>query len=443
MSAPLFSRAIRDRIDDPCGADERPGRRAVVTRSSQRRFWVLCLLLVFYGTLGPVGISAGPWVDPAASWSWQLPWLLSDYNDVLTNTLVFIPVGASLRLLMRRRRRAGWTDLTAGVLLAALLSYAAEWAQQFMPSRSANLMDVGVNTVGAALGAIAAPALQRIVRSVHGWAYETMFERPWTVAATALTAMAAILTTVPWDLGWSPPRFDLLRALNGEDAQRVGLFFLLGYAYARSRQSAGHPAFAAGVRAALAAAALALGAEAAQLLLRSHTPDALDALLSAIAGATGAAGAVGMNLLGRRRCDGRFRIVLVVLIGAVLFGLGDDLFHVAQRGPLGPAATFIVAPFSLHFGEPFAVALTDIVQTALLASIVTGLALAVGGGRAAGPALGAMLAVCWIHLSFKWLFGHPGDLTPVLVVFGGWLVTVRIHRNLTERGPLHASRTFA
>lgn len=435
MGTSILAHSVRDRLDDPAGLEARPGRRAILTRRGQRRLWLLCLGLILYGTVGPVGSPVGRWIEPGSSWSWRLPWSASDYNDVLTNVVVFLPVGVFLRLLLRRRAAAGWVDLPLAVLLATGLSYAAEWTQQFMPARSANGLDVVVNGFGAAVGAALAPALQRLARSAHGWAYNLMHERPWDVGAAVLSAMTVILATVPWDLGWSAPRFDLIRPLNGEDVQRVGIFLLVGYACARVRQGAGRSPRAVWLGATASASLLVLLTESAQLFVRSHTPDLLDALLGMTAGGLGAAGAVARNRLRGGREESRIRVAVFVLIGSFLCCVGDDLARVASRGPLAPAAAETVIPFALHFRETFGVALTDLVNTGLLATIITAVALAAGGRAVAPIALTALLAICWLHLSFKWLFGQPGDLTPAIVVFAGWYGALSVHGLLEPQFP--------
>jgi hypothetical protein len=69
--------------------------------------------------------------------------------DVLLNILLFIPLGAGLRLLGR-----SWRQVT---LLGAALSFAIETAQYFAISgRDASLGDLLTNTAGAALGAMLA-----------------------------------------------------------------------------------------------------------------------------------------------------------------------------------------------------------------------------------------------------------------------------------------------
>lgn len=65
--------------------------------------------------------------------------------EFITNILMFIPLGFLLTLLIRVTWR--------GVLLALVLSGAAELAQIVIPSRQPSLRDVLANVLGAAIGA--------------------------------------------------------------------------------------------------------------------------------------------------------------------------------------------------------------------------------------------------------------------------------------------------
>lgn len=65
--------------------------------------------------------------------------------EFVTNILLFAPLGFLLTLLFGRSWR--------GVLLALLLSVAAEIAQMVIPSRQPSLRDILANLLGAALGA--------------------------------------------------------------------------------------------------------------------------------------------------------------------------------------------------------------------------------------------------------------------------------------------------
>ncbi len=123
---------------------------------------------VLWGTLGPLHEDDGrPWLVAAADWRWVPPVVRSDANDLLTNLAVYAPVGVALRLLVRRRGRAGRRDFVLSLGLAIGLSYVTEFLQQWMPGRASSLTDVGLNALGALLGALLAVPAQHLIRRLH------------------------------------------------------------------------------------------------------------------------------------------------------------------------------------------------------------------------------------------------------------------------------------
>lgn len=88
---------------------------------------------------------------------WAVPF--GDIDDVL-NVLLFVPLGATLALLLARR---AWP---VAILAAFALSAAVELAQRSIPGRVPDGDDVLWNTVGATIGALAVtvPRLAAAVR---------------------------------------------------------------------------------------------------------------------------------------------------------------------------------------------------------------------------------------------------------------------------------------
>lgn len=75
------------------------------------------------------------------------------------NVLAFVPIGASLAVLLRRRG-AGATLLRA-LAASALLSLSIEIVQLALPTRATDIDDLILNTLGAFLGALVALAWLR------------------------------------------------------------------------------------------------------------------------------------------------------------------------------------------------------------------------------------------------------------------------------------------
>lgn len=84
--------------------------------------------------------------------TWKLPPGAPQAGDALANILVYIPVGALLRLVLRRRRSRKIVECAAALLGALVISYTAEFLQQWLPGRVPTLTDTLCNLGGAAVG---------------------------------------------------------------------------------------------------------------------------------------------------------------------------------------------------------------------------------------------------------------------------------------------------
>jgi VanZ family protein len=99
-------------------------------------------------------------LQPFGDWLAPLPgtafWLVAPWppkvprSDAIANTLSYIPLGAFVALIPARSRipaRIAWATL-----VGAMLSFAMETLQWYLPPRHANAVDLLVNTVGAIAG---------------------------------------------------------------------------------------------------------------------------------------------------------------------------------------------------------------------------------------------------------------------------------------------------
>jgi hypothetical protein len=103
--------------------------------------------LTLFGTQG-AGADPRLELDPlAGAWGWSgIAW-----RPVIDNIALFVPVGAGLAAVLRRRR------VVVPLLIATSLSLAVEAFQWAVPSgRIANSADVLANTIGAAIGVLLA-----------------------------------------------------------------------------------------------------------------------------------------------------------------------------------------------------------------------------------------------------------------------------------------------
>lgn len=114
--------------------------------------WVALAGVAELTLFGTQGLGADPRLelDPlAGAWGWSgIAW-----RPVVDNITLFIPVGAGLAAVLRRRR------VVVPLVIAATLSFAVEAFQWAVPSgRIANSADIVANTIGAAVGILLAVA---------------------------------------------------------------------------------------------------------------------------------------------------------------------------------------------------------------------------------------------------------------------------------------------
>lgn len=133
-------------------------RQPIAPSHSFRLAWILAvayLLTVIYATGQPF---RGWRMPPREVFHFlTAPWpRYVTLEDVLLNIAGYVPAGFLLALALRSRLRAHAAVFCA-IGLSALLSVAMEAMQMFLPGRIASNVDVLSNTLGALIGALAAP----------------------------------------------------------------------------------------------------------------------------------------------------------------------------------------------------------------------------------------------------------------------------------------------
>lgn len=125
------------------------------------------VVLVVYASLYPF---AG-WRDQGiAAWAWLLsPWpKYWTWFDIWSNVGGYMPLGFLLALGFMRRANprfaphSRWTAIAIATGASALLSFAMESLQSYLPSRVASNVDFALNTFGALTGTCVAAALERM-----------------------------------------------------------------------------------------------------------------------------------------------------------------------------------------------------------------------------------------------------------------------------------------
>jgi VanZ family protein len=227
-------------------------------------------------------------------------------SDLLANFLLGAPIGFFLLGAVRADREpSAKRTLIAALALwpvCALFALGVEFAQQFTTTRNCALSDIAAQALGSALGMLAwaafGPALVRAARAL--WARTD--PNPAARVLFAYFALLLLIQTLPFDLSPSPgelykkvrdggatfaPFAEFRGAtderkweLYGKLSKLAGLFFPVGLLLARVN---GRAARWGGAKVALAALAIALCAEGAQLFVRTRTPSTTDVLVGAFA----------------------------------------------------------------------------------------------------------------------------------------------------------------
>lgn len=155
--------------------------------------WPLALAylgLIVYASLYPFADWRDQGVAPWFFLTAPLPRYWTGF-DVVSNVLGYMPLGFLLALTaLRTGRRRG--AITVSVLAAAVLSLLMESLQSFLPERVSSNLDLFLNVIGAALGALMAWSLERM-----GWLQRwSRFRAGWFVA----DARGALVLLALWPL---------------------------------------------------------------------------------------------------------------------------------------------------------------------------------------------------------------------------------------------------
>lgn len=162
-------------------------------RSSATTLALAYTALVVYASLYPFDGWRWP-ASPDRLYMLRLPWpVWRDRFDEIINVLGYMPLGALLYAGVVRRGGRWWVGAMAGMLLPALLAYAMEVVQAFLPQRVPSMRDWVGNSGGALLGVLMAAALHR-VGFMERW--QAVRER-WFVRHSA----GAIALLLLWPLG--------------------------------------------------------------------------------------------------------------------------------------------------------------------------------------------------------------------------------------------------
>jgi len=126
------------------------------------------LLLLVYASLIPYDFSTDidlHWRINQALHSWPInPYARVSGSDILSNIILYIPLGALLATHISLKKRAKWKTFTATLLICIATSFSIETAQIFSHVRIASITDLLMNSISGALGACAGTLC-----GIRGW----------------------------------------------------------------------------------------------------------------------------------------------------------------------------------------------------------------------------------------------------------------------------------
>lgn len=136
--------------------------RADSTRNSRLLAATLAIAAVAALTLAPRSLVAparAAFLRGLEAVAAPLPaWFPFDHAERVLNTLMFVPLGATIALLLHRRL---WP---LAILVGLATSAVVEYAQLTIPGRVPDAADVFWNTVGAAIGVVLVTGVRLVAR---------------------------------------------------------------------------------------------------------------------------------------------------------------------------------------------------------------------------------------------------------------------------------------
>lgn len=148
---------------------------------------------VAYGSLVPFDFKA-PWPPDAGAFSLAIYWLYlaitspkwwdhatidlmnnlgesSIWGDYAMNLMLYLPIGAMLRLRLLRMGRPTWRQIAEPALMVLAICWAIECMQGMIASRLASYNDIAVNTAGGLIGALVSRRAAMVIRQTVFFLY--------------------------------------------------------------------------------------------------------------------------------------------------------------------------------------------------------------------------------------------------------------------------------
>ncbi|MGQ9651863.1 MAG: VanZ family protein [Phycisphaerae bacterium] len=450
----LFDDASRgdDRDGQDLGLCLPSGKPPVLRRRTINLIAVLGIAAILYGTLMPFEI------DRSKPISWNLQWMPSMPGDAIANVLIYVPVGAFLRLMFRRRGSLAAVEWAASLVVAGGLSYLTEVAQTVVVSRVPSWIDTLCNFSGATAGIALAPLLQRVLRNAHAWLYRELRMRPMAMAAMTVMICVCTYALAPLDVKPTPThvakRVAHLRALPRQwlwlpgDASlnpmavmdkviSAGAYGLLAFVLLLSAREAGRSMFRSLWYALTRSLALAVVVEAIQLFTISHVADSRDlfsawlcCLLGCVVGWT----AMGTSPDLCRSPMTLLRGLVAVISGVVLaWAVGSIVLSTPAQTPMHTTCW----PAIGNFNRSWSSLLGDYTSGLLQYILVGGLIVLWSRATRHRPSMALVVTATWIiavtSISVTAFRGYNIDTAQLILGVVGGIIAVRFDRAIFGR----------
>ena len=390
---------------------------ATIARNVPRRpafaFFCAYALFVMYATLLPFQFTFDRTaLEQKRAWiNWNPTQLVSGeptpLSDVVSNIAFFMPLGV---IGLHAQRRSGLAAKIARVTLAgAALSLGVETLQFFTPTRNPATSDVLTNGGGTALGALLAAFFQQHQGNLHQRVLAWMRREPLLPVCIGFGLVVILAALIPFDFALTIPylkravRAARLDPFKDPSQWRTSAALLLQYAVlaglalqTATRMRWGHVL----VRVAACGFGIGLlgvGLEVMQLVVRSRTTSARDAL-AAVMGVV--VGLVVAAVLGTgRRARYGWLVVGVAYAGSIiLLALQPFEFDFTWEALRGRVSYTSLIPYSSYYYRANVAAVADFLE-GLLCYLPLAFVLAHAHTRAGNPparlapavALGCML----------------------------------------------------
>ena len=349
--------------------------------------------------------------------------------DAVQNVMLFIPFGVLGGLACRRGATSRARIVAIVGAAGAGLSAVVETLQLLTVDRVAAMADVMTNGLGAAGGALVArEGRQRMLAVIRAHVTSPWMTNRWTYATLCAVGVLVVSAWQPFDLTLDVSTVgSKVRALTRDPWQRgpwtdeggaVVLYALTTLVVAKWLDASG--AALVPLKAALAAAVLAIGLESSQALVGSRTPSGWDATVR-LAGV-----AVGLVLVPVMRVFDRMLPWLALLFTACVAGAAiltwSPFQIIAERQP------FAWFPFLGYYGNNWFPAVSHVIELAL---IYFPFGFVLGMSRPPRQAMKAAVlmslgAAIIIEYGQSWFVGRHADVTDVAFSalgggLGAWL----------------------